>query len=101
VIRQRHIFYGRGLRSAGCGRLLRLFSGRLQTFPGRVSIRPRSDRSRFNPTISPLAVDVHAPNWDVTTRYDFLRQEHFIRSDMAEPMTGTFRARCAGSPATS
>jgi len=54
----------------------------------RDSIRPISPHWR---------VDVHAPNWDVTTRYDFLRQEHFIRSTWRADDPAHFRARCAGS----
>ena len=31
-------------------------------------------------------VDAAGPNWQVSTRYDFLRQEQMIRANMAEPM---------------
>jgi hypothetical protein len=32
------------------------------------------------------AIDAAGPNWQVVTRYEFLRQEHIIRANMAEPM---------------
>ena len=32
------------------------------------------------------SIEASAPNWQVSTRYDFIRQEQFIRSNMAEPM---------------
>ena len=31
-------------------------------------------------------VEAAGPNWEVVTRYDFLRQEHIIRANMAEPL---------------
>ena len=31
-------------------------------------------------------VEAAGPNWQVVTRYDFLRQEHIIRANMAEPL---------------
>src|SRR5262249_61247589 len=31
-------------------------------------------------------IDAAGPNWQVSTRYDFLRQEQMIRANMAEPM---------------
>src|SRR5262245_30693426 len=32
-------------------------------------------------------IETAGPNWQVSTRYDFLRQEEMIRANMAEPMT--------------
>src|SRR5262249_57072944 len=32
-------------------------------------------------------VERAGPNWGVATRYEFPRQEHMIRANMAEPMT--------------
>ena len=31
-------------------------------------------------------IEASGPNWHVATRYDFLRQEHMIRANMAEPL---------------
>src|SRR4030095_11671728 len=31
-------------------------------------------------------IDAAGPNWQVATRYDFLRQEHIIRPNMAQPL---------------
>ena len=31
-------------------------------------------------------IEAAGPNWQVSTRYDFLRQEQMIRANMAEPM---------------
>ena len=31
-------------------------------------------------------IDASGPNWQVATRYDFLRQEHMIRANMAQPL---------------
>ena len=31
-------------------------------------------------------IEASGPNWQVSTRYDFLRQEHIIRANMAEPL---------------
>jgi hypothetical protein len=36
-------------------------------------------------------IETSAPNWQVHTRYDFLRQEQFIRANMAEPMPRQIR----------
>src|SRR6185436_19401773 len=31
-------------------------------------------------------IDAAGPNWQATTRYDFLRQEQMIRANMAQPL---------------
>jgi hypothetical protein len=88
VIRQRHIFYVEGYDPQGAEGYYGLFRAACKRFQAVWSIRPEVGSLEIqSDDFAHWHVDVHAPNWDVTTRYDFLRQEHFIRSDMAEPMT--------------
>jgi hypothetical protein len=88
VIRQRHIFYVEGYDPQGAEGYYGLFRAACRRFQAVWSIRAELGPLEIqSDDFAHWHVDAHAPNWNVTTRYDFLRQERFIRADMAEPMT--------------
>src|SRR5439155_25278547 len=87
LIRRRHVIYISGYDPQGAEGYYALFQRACSRFR---SVWPLAA------TVGPLAIEsedfarwdfaLHGPNWRVDTRYDFLRQEQFIRTDMAEPM---------------
>ena len=87
VIRRRHVIYVEGYDPQGAKGYYRLFDRSWARF---LKVWPLKAR------LSELAVDLQdfahweveaaGPNWQVVTRYDFLRQEHIIRANMAEPL---------------
>ena len=88
MIRQRHIFYVEGYDPQGAEGYYGLFRAACKRFRSVWPIRLELGSLELqSDDFAHWRVDAHAPNWDVTTRYDFLRQERFIRADMAEPMT--------------
>jgi hypothetical protein len=87
MIRRRHVFYVEGYDPQGAEGYHNLFSRSLKR---SLKIWP------LTATVSPLQIDsddlahweieTAGPNWSVSTRYDFLRQEQMIRANMALPM---------------
>jgi hypothetical protein len=86
-VRRRHVLYVEGYDPQGAEGYYRLFQGARRRFrniwPIRLDLGPLMLASE---EIACWHVAAHAPNWSVVTRYEFLRQEQFIRADMAEPM---------------
>jgi len=88
LIRRRHVFYVEGYDPQGAEGYYKLFERSWKRF---LTIWPLATR------LGPLEIETEefarwnietaGPNWQVATRYDFLRQEHIIRANMAEPMT--------------
>jgi hypothetical protein len=88
LIRRRHVFYVEGYDPQGAQGYYNLFERSWKHF---LTIWPLEAR------LGPLQIDSEefahwdieaaGPNWQVSTRYEFLRQEHIIRANMAEPMT--------------
>jgi hypothetical protein len=86
-IRRRHVIYVAGYDPQGAEGYYALFQRACSRFR---AVWP------LTATVGPLTIDsedfahwdftLQGPNWRVDTRYDFLRQEKFIRADMAEPM---------------
>src|SRR5262249_50385501 len=87
LIARRHVFYVSGYDPQGAEGYHRLFDRSLARF---LKIWPLTAR------LGPLALDweifahgtieTWGSNWQVFPRYDFLRQEHFVRANMAEPL---------------
>jgi hypothetical protein len=87
VIRRRHVIYVEGYDPQGAEGYYRLFDRSCQrfrkTWPVAVELGALElDSEDF----AHWQVEASGPNWSVATRYEFLRQERFIRADMAEPM---------------
>lgn len=87
MIRRRHVIYVEGYDPQGAEGYYRLFQRAGRPFGSTWSIAL---------TLGPLQLDsedlahwdvaARGPNWQVATRYEFLRQERFIRADMALPL---------------
>jgi hypothetical protein len=87
VIRRRHVIYVEGYDPQGAEGYHNLFQRSWRRF---VKIWP------LKATVSDVIIDSEdfahwdieaaGPNWQVSTRYDFLRQEQMIRANMAQPM---------------
>ena len=88
MIARRHVIYVGGYDPQGAEGYYRLFERSWKRF---LTIWPLTSK------LGPLELDAQdfahwdveaaGPNWRVATRYEFLRQEHMIRANMAEPMT--------------
>ena len=87
MIRRRYVIYVEGYDPQGAAGYHRLLQRASRPFGSTWSIAL---------TLGPLQLDSEdlahweveacGPNWQVATRYDFLRQERFIRADMAQPL---------------
>jgi hypothetical protein len=87
MIRRRHLIYVEGYDPQGAEGYHDLF---LRSWRRFLKVWPINGAvSRLTLDSEDLAhwsIEASAPNWQVSTRYDFIRQEQFIRSNMAEPM---------------
>jgi hypothetical protein len=87
VIRRRHVIYVEGYDPQGAKGYYRLFERGfarfLKLWPLRALLGPLVVESQ---NFARWDVEANAQNWSVSTRYDFLRQEHIIRGNMAEPL---------------
>jgi hypothetical protein len=87
LIRKRHVLYVEGYDPQGAEGYHNLFSRSFKRFlknwPLKTTI---SDLSIDSDDLAHWTIDAAGPNWQVATHYDFLRQEHMIRANMAEPM---------------
>jgi hypothetical protein len=87
LIRRRHIVYVEGYDPQGAEGYHNLFSRSFRRFlknwPLQTSI---SDVQIDSDDFAHWTIDAKGPNWQVATRYDFLRQEQMIRANMAEPL---------------
>lgn len=87
AVRRRHVIYVGGYEPRGAAGYYRLLERECDRFrrvwPVSLSIKPidleAEDFARW-------LLDVRGSNWRVSTTYDFLRLEKFIRSDLAEPV---------------
>ena len=89
MIRRRHVIYVEGYDPQGAEGYYRLFERswkrflRIWPLAGAARRAARSSSEDF----AHWDIEAAGPNWQVATRYEFLRQEHIIRANMAEPMT--------------
>ncbi|MEA2946843.1 MAG: hypothetical protein QOI40_2173 [Alphaproteobacteria bacterium] len=87
VIQRRHVIYVEGYDPQGAegyyGLFERAFQRFLKIWPLKAKLGPLELDSQ---DFAHWDIDAAGPNWQVTTRYDFLRQEHIIRANMAQPL---------------
>lgn len=87
MIRRRHVFYVEGYDPQGAEGYYGIFQRAWKRFrkiwPIRLDIGPLHLDSELQ---AHWDIEASGPNWQVSTRYEFLRQEHIIRANMAEPM---------------
>lgn len=86
AIRRRRTIYVEGYDPVGAKGYFSLFRRTCDRFqhlwPVPITLRPLEiDSENF----AHWSIEVAGDNWQSTTRYDFLRLERFIRSDMARP----------------
>lgn len=88
MIRRRHVIYVSGYDPQGAEGYHGLFARSFRRFAEIWGVQ-----ARLGPLVcetQDLAhwdIETAGPNWRAATRYDFLRQEHFIRANMAQPLT--------------
>jgi hypothetical protein len=87
MIRRRHVIYVEGYDPQGAEGYYRLFDRTCARFrklwPIKVALGGlRLDSEDF----AHWPLELSGSDWQVATRYEFLRQERFIRGDIAEPM---------------
>ena len=87
MIRRRRVIYVEGYDPQGAEGYHNLFSRSwrrfLKIWPLKATI---GDLVIDSEDFAHWTIDAAGPNWRGTTRYDFLRQEQFIRANMAEPL---------------
>jgi pimeloyl-ACP methyl ester carboxylesterase len=87
AVQRRHVIYVAGYEPRGAKGYCKLFERECDRFqriwPVSATVEPTDFDSE---DFARWLVDVRASNWQVSTTYDFLRLERFIRSDLAEPM---------------
>jgi hypothetical protein len=87
LIRKRHVFYVVGYDPQGAEGYYRLFRRELRRFlevwPIKVGV---SELVLDSEDVAHWTIESGGPNWQVTTRYEFLRLEQVIRPNMAQPL---------------
>src|SRR5215831_18584306 len=87
AVRRRHVIYVGGYEPRGAKGYYKLFQRQCDRFqrvwPVSLTIQPGEFDSE---DFARWLVGVRASDWQVSTTYDCLRLEKFIRSDMAEPV---------------
>ena len=87
LVARRHVFYVSGYDPQGAEGYHRLFERSLARFLKIWPLKTRLGQLALDSeTFAHWTIETSGPNWQVITRYDFLRQEHFIRANMAEPL---------------
>jgi hypothetical protein len=87
LIRRRHVIYVEGYDPQGAEGYYSLFERSWKRFPKIWSVETRLGKLELDSQdFAHWDLEASAPNWRVETRYEFLRQEHIIRANMAEPL---------------
>jgi hypothetical protein len=87
LIRRRHVIYVEGYDPQGAEGYYNIFQRSwtrfLKIWPLTSKVGPLQIDSEF---FAHWDVDAASPDWQVHTRYEFLRQEQLIRTNMSEPV---------------
>lgn len=87
VVRRRHIIYVEGYDPQGAKGYYRLFERGFARFLKIWPLKARLGALQLeSQDFARWEIEAAGPNWQVATRYDFLRQEHIIRGNMGEPL---------------
>jgi hypothetical protein len=87
LIRTRHVFYVEGYDPQGAEGYYRFFRREWSRFLKTWPIEARLDELQIDSDKGAhWNIEARAPNWKVETRYEFLRLEHLIRANMAQPL---------------
>jgi hypothetical protein len=87
VIRRRHVFYVEGYDPRGAEGYYDIFRRSWKRCPGVWHFEGKlGELALDSELIAHWDIEAAGPNWQVATRYEFLRLEGVIRANMAEPM---------------
>jgi hypothetical protein len=87
AIRQRHVIYVSGYDPRGAQSFFDLLRRTCERFSKLWPIAATLHAADMeSDDIARWQLDLRGADWQVATRYDFLRMEKFIRADMAQPM---------------
>jgi hypothetical protein len=87
VIRRRHVIYVEGYDPQGAEGYYSLFERAWKRFLKIWPLKARLGKLELDSQdFAHWDIEASGPNWQVAARYDFLRQEHIIRANMAEPL---------------
>jgi pimeloyl-ACP methyl ester carboxylesterase len=87
LIRRRHVIYVEGYDPQGAEGYYSLFERAWKRFLTIWPLKARLGKLALDSQdFAHWDVEASGPNWQVATRYDFLRQEHIIRANMAQPL---------------
>ncbi len=87
MIRRRHVIYVEGYDPQGAEGYYRLFERSWRRFLEIWPLAARLGKLELDSQdFAHWDIETSGPDWQVVTRYDFLRQEHIVRANMAEPL---------------
>jgi hypothetical protein len=87
LIQRRHVIYVEGYDPQGAEGYYHLFAREWRTFLKTWPLAARLSRLELeSQEFAHWEAEAAGPNWRVVSCYDFLRQEHIIRANMAEPL---------------
>ena len=87
LIRRRTVLYVEGYDPQGAEGYHDLFSRSFRRFLKNWPLKTTVSGLHIDSDdLAHWTIDAAGPNWQVATRYEFLRQEQMIRANMAEPM---------------
>jgi hypothetical protein len=87
VVRRRHVFYVEGYDPQGAKGYYRLFERECKRFVTTWPVTCRvGELVLDSDDVAHWDLSTSGPNWQVETRYEFLRMERLIRGNMGEPL---------------
>jgi hypothetical protein len=87
VIRRRHVFYVEGYDTLGAEGYYSLFARQLVRFTKTWEIEASmSELAIDSDDIAHWTVAAKGPNWETSTRYEFVRLEHVVRAAARRPI---------------
>ncbi len=88
MIRRRHVFYVEGYDPQGAEGYYNLFARSWKRFLTIWPLETKLGALQIeSEEFAHWDIEAAGPNWQVSTRYEFLRQEHIISAKIAEPLT--------------
>ena len=87
MIKRRHVIYVEGYDPQGAEGYHNLFSRSFKRFLKNWPLKTTIGELKIDSDdFAHWDIEARGPNWQVSTRYDFLRQEQMIRANMAQPL---------------
>jgi hypothetical protein len=87
LVRRRNVLYIEGYDPQGAAGYYRLFRRECQRFSKVWPVAVELGQLHLDsPALAHWVIETTGPNWQVSTRYDFLRQEDVLSANMRQPM---------------